>query len=292
MSFPTRIIARLDIKGPNVVKGVQMEGLRVVGDPNEHARKYYEQGADELIFMDIVASLYGRNQIRSVIEKAARDIFIPITVGGGMRSVDDIANILRSGADKVAINTAAIGNPEILRQASQAFGSQCIVLSIEAKQQADGHWECYTDNGREKTGLSVLEWAVEAEKLGVGEIFVTSVDRDGRLNGFDLALFQLIHEAVRIPVIAAGGAGTADHVIELLSVPRADAVCCGSLFHYEHSTLPELKQAVSQRLQGGAAVDVRVEARDAAPVAGLNISEPFDRRASIAGPVRKVVAEG
>jgi len=244
MSFPTRIIARLDIKGPNVVKGVQMEGLRVVGDPNEHARKYYEQGADELIFMDIVASLYGRNQIRSVIEKAARDIFIPITVGGGMRSVDDIANILRSGADKVAINTAAIGNPEILRQASQAFGSQCIVLSIEAKQQADGHWECYTDNGREKTGLSVLEWAVEAEKLGVGEIFVTSVDRDGRLNGFDLALFQLIHEAVRIPVIAAGGAGTADHVIELLSVPRADAVCCGSLFHYEHSTLPELKQAI------------------------------------------------
>ena len=244
MKHPARIIARLDVKGPNVVKGVQMEGLRIIGDPNALARKYYEQGADELLFMDIVASLYGRNQILPVIENAAKDIFIPITVGGGIRSIADITTVLRSGADKVAINTAAVADPEMLRRASEAFGSQCIVLSVEAKKQADGSWECYTDNGRERTGRNAVDWAEEAETLGVGEILVTSVDRDGTRSGFDTALCHAMRERVRIPVIAASGAGTSAHVSALLTATGIDAVCCGAIFHSDACSIPALKEAL------------------------------------------------
>jgi imidazole glycerol-phosphate synthase subunit HisF len=246
VKHPARIIARLDVKGSNVVKGIQMEGLRIVGEPNALARKYYEQGADELIFMDIVASLYGRNQILPVIENAARDIFIPITVGGGIRSVDDITTVLRSGADKVAINTATIADPLILRRAAEAFGSQCIVLSIEAKAQADGGWECYTDNGRERTGRNAEDWAEEAEALGVGEIFVTSVDRDGTRSGFDLPLCHAIRQRVRIPVIAAGGAGESGHVSSLFRETNIDAVCCGVVFHFDACPIPTLKAALHE----------------------------------------------
>lgn len=244
MKYPARIIARLEVKGSNVVKGVQMEGLRVVGEPNALAQNYYKQGVDELIFMDIVASLYGRNQIVPVIESAARDIFVPITVGGGIRSIDDITTVLRSGADKVAINTAAIANPEILCRASEAFGSECIVLSVEAKLQADGSWECYTDNGRERTGRNALDWAEEAEALGVGEILVTSVDRDGTLSGFDIPLCCAMRERVHVPVIAAGGAGESSHVSNLFSKTGIDAVCCGAIFHAEACSIQVLKKAL------------------------------------------------
>ncbi len=243
---PARIIARLDIKGRNVVKGVQMEGLRIVGKPNILAQKYYEQGADELIFMDIVASLYGRNQILPVIENAAKDIFIPITVGGGLRSIEDITTVLRSGADKVAINTAAIADPKILSRASEVFGSQCIVLSIEAKVQSDGHWECYTDNGRERTGRNAVDWAEEAEALGVGEILVTSVDRDGTRSGLDIGLCRAIRQCVRIPVIAAGGAGESRHISELFRQTSIDAVCCGLVFHFDACPIPMLKKTLDE----------------------------------------------
>ncbi len=218
-----------------------MEGLRIIGDPNDLARRYYEQGADEIIFMDTVASLYGRNQIRSVVERAALDVFIPMTAGGGLRTLDDIYQTLRSGADKVAINTAAINRPEFLREAAEAFGSQCIVLAIEAKRLPDGNWECFTENGRERSYRNVIEWVVEAEKLGAGEIFITSVDQEGARRGFDLDLIEAAYNHVDIPIIAGGGAGSAEHVLELVSAPRTDAVCCGSLFHYDLCPLPDLK---------------------------------------------------
>lgn len=242
---PLRIIARLDIKGPDVVKGVQMEGLRKIGPPGELARSYYAQGADEILFMDTVASLYGRNNLLDVVEEAARDVFVPMTVGGGIRSLEDIVKVLRSGADKVAINTAAIARPELLREAAQAFGSQCVVLSVEAKRLREGGWECYTDNGRERTHRSVLDWVVQAEELGVGEIMVTSVDRDGTRKGLDLELLAEVNRRVRVPVIAAGGAGSLDHVSALARDARVDAVCCATLFHYKLCPLPELKAGLA-----------------------------------------------
>ena len=252
MSYPPRIITRLDIKGPNIVKGIHMEGLRVIGNPNERALEYYRQGADEIVFMDIVASLYDRNQILSVVEEAARDIFIPMTVGGGIRTIENVEAVLRSGADKVAINTAAVGRPEFLREVSEIFGSQCIVLSVEAKRQPNGTWECYTDNGRERTFKPVLDWVVDAEQLGVGEILVTSVDRDGTRDGLDLRLFEEIHKRVHVPVIASGGAGNSGDVIELFSAPHAEAACCGSIFHYDLCPLPALKNALES-----SGIDVR-----------------------------------
>ncbi len=236
-----RIIPRLDIKGPNVVKGVHLEGLRVVGNPSEFAQRYYREGADEILFMDIVASLYGRNNILSVVEETARDVFVPLTVGGGLRTVDDIRAALRSGADKVAINTAAIQRPAFLTEAARTFGSQCIVASVEAKRR-DGGWEALMDNGRERTGVDVLEWVVETERLGAGEIMVTSVDREGTRKGFDVELLDAVRRRVRIPVIACGGAGAADHVATLAEARCADAVCCASIFHYGTCALPELKR--------------------------------------------------
>lgn len=241
MKPPVRIIARLDIKGPNVVKGVHLEGLRVVGKPGELARRYYEQGVDEIVYMDIVASLYGRNNILAVVEEAARDVFVPLTVGGGIRSLDDIVAALRSGADKVAINTAAIAQPGFLKEAAEALGSQCIVLSVEAKQRAPGKWEALTDNGRETTGVDVLDWVVEAERLGAGEILITSVDQEGTKGGFDSALISAVHERVRIPVIACGGAGTPEHVRALVATGTVDAVACASIFHYGTAPVPALK---------------------------------------------------
>jgi cyclase len=242
-----RIIARLDIKGPNVVKGIHLEGLRVVGKPDELARRYYAEGVDEIVYMDIVASLYGRNNILSVVEAAAREIFVPLTVGGGIRNVEDIVAALRSGADKVAINTAAISRPQFIREAAEAFGSQCIVLSVEAKRREGGWWEALTDNGRERTGVKVLDWVVEAERLGAGEILVTSVDQEGTKKGFDLELQEEIYRRVRIPVIACGGAGGPEDVATLLAGPRADAVCCATIFHYNLCPIPALKQSLQDR---------------------------------------------
>ena len=249
---PVRLIARLDIKGPNVIKGVHLEGLRIIGKPGEMARRYYEQGIDEIIYMDSVASLYGRNNILPVVEEAARDIFVPLTVGGGIRSVDDIVAALRSGADKVAINTAAIARPDFIREAAEAFGSQCVVLSVEAKRRAPGRWEALTDNGRERTGVDVLEWVARAERLGAGEILVTSVDMEGTRLGFDHELFRAVRAAVVIPVIGCGGAGGPDDVAAAVGRDDLDAIACASIFHDGVCPLSDLKAAL-----GGAGICVR-----------------------------------
>ncbi|MGD8386341.1 MAG: imidazole glycerol phosphate synthase cyclase subunit [Desulfobacteraceae bacterium] len=232
--MPVRIIPRLDIKGPNLVKGIHFEGLRVLGKPERFARYYYENGADELIYMDAVASLYGRNSLLQIVEKTAREIFIPLTVGGGLRTVDDIREALRAGADKVSINTAAMARPELVREASRAFGSSTIVVSIEAIQRSDGGFEAYTDFGRECTGVDALEWACKAVDLGAGELMVTSIDREGTGKGFELDLIKSIAEAVPVPVIACGGAGSIQHVQDVLAQGMADAVCLASMLHYHY----------------------------------------------------------
>lgn len=202
-----RIIPRLDIKGSNLIKGIHLEGLRVVGDPHAFALDYYRQGADELVFMDIVASLYQRNNLAEIIKRAADQIFVPITVGGGIRSLDDVHTMLRSGADKVAINTAAVARPELITEVSQRFGAQCMVLSVEAKRRAGGGWEAFIDNGREHTGLDVAEWIVRAVALGAGEIMLTSVDQEGTRKGFDVDLVRTVAALVKVPIIASGGYG-------------------------------------------------------------------------------------
>ena len=229
-----RVIARLDIKGPNLVKGISMEGLRVLGKPSDFARYYYQQGADELLFIDVVASLYGRNNLHNIISETAKEIFIPITVGGGIRSIEDIREILRSGADKVCINTAAIHNPQLIRQAAEIFGSSTIVVAIEAIKETDGTYSCYTDNGREYTGIDVFEWARKVNDLGAGEIIITSVDREGTGMGFDYELISKLNEIVSIPVIVHGGAGSADHVAEMFKETDADAAALASLLHYHY----------------------------------------------------------
>ena len=188
----TRLIARLDVKGANLIKGVHLEGLRVMGEPNDFAKRYYEQGADELIYIDCVASLYGRNSLGDIVQQAAQDVFIPMTVGGGIRTVDDATHLLRCGADKVAVNTAAVANPLLISDIARRFGSQCMVLSVEAKRLGPGRWEAFTDNGREDTGLDVIEWIKRGVALGAGEVLLTSVDQEGTRKGFDVALLNCI----------------------------------------------------------------------------------------------------
>jgi len=232
MAKHIRIIPRLDIKGPNLVKGIHLEGLRVLGKPENFARYYYENGADELLYMDVVASLYNRNSLHAIITRTAKKIFIPITVGGGLRTIEDIRQVLRAGADKVSLNTAAINNPQIIREASRKFGSSTIVIAIEAIKQSDGRYLAYTDNGREYTGVEVLAWVRKVEEYGAGEILITSVDREGTGAGFDLELTRLVAEAVSIPVIACGGAGSPEDVVEVIQRGRADAVSIASVLHY------------------------------------------------------------
>lgn len=238
-----RLIARLDIKGPNLIKGIHLEGLRVVGDPQEYARRYYEAGADELVYMDIVASLYGRNNLTEIVKRAAQDIFIPMTVGGGVRSVDDAKQLLRAGADKIAVNTAAIARPELITEISRRFGSQCMVLSIEAMQVGENKWEAYTDNGRERTGMDVVEWAKEGCELGAGEILLTSVDREGTRKGFDIALVRAVTSAVPIPVIASGGMGTTEHLVGVVQEGKADAVAMADALHYNRLSMSQIREA-------------------------------------------------
>ena len=227
-----RIIPRLDIKGPNLVKGIHLEGLRVLGKPEDFATKYYRQGADELIYIDAVASLYGRDNLLEIVKRAAKQIFIPLTAGGGIRTIDDIKSLLRAGADKVAINTAGIRNPSFIKESSRVFGSQCIVVSIEAKLRDNGRYEAFTDNGREKTGKDVYDWAKEAVDLGAGEILITSIDREGTGKGFDTELVKKIAEFSPVPVIACGGAGRREDFLEIIKEGRADAVAAASVFHY------------------------------------------------------------
>lgn len=227
-----RIIPRLDIKGPNLVKGIHLEGLRVLGRPEDFAKYYYENGADELIFQDLVASLYERNSLHEIISRTAKNIFIPLTVGGGLRTIEDIKNVLRAGADKVAINTAAVKNPEFIKEASLKFGSSTIVVAIEAIKQSNGNYFAFIDNGREETGLEVVNWAKQAEELGAGEIVITSVDKEGTGEGYDIALIRKITEAVSIPVIAHGGASNAENAKRAITTGKADALAIASMFHY------------------------------------------------------------
>jgi imidazole glycerol-phosphate synthase subunit HisF len=233
MPLAVRIIPRLDIKGPNLVKGIQLEGLRVLGKPEQFARYYYETGADELIYQDVVASLYGRNSLNGIIAKTAKEVFIPLTVGGGLRTLEDIRGVLRSGADKVAINTAGIKNPDFISKASLEFGSSTIVVSIEAIKQPDGRYFAFTDNGRNFTGLDAVEWAKRSEELGAGEILLTSVDREGGGTGFELDLISHVSSAVSIPVIVHGGAGQLHHISDLLSIPFINSVSLASMIHYD-----------------------------------------------------------
>jgi cyclase len=232
-----RIIARLDIKGPNLIKGIHLEGLRVMGSPNEHALRYYRQGADELIYMDCVASLYGRNHLGDIIKAAAKDIFVPMTVGGGIRSVDDVTEILRAGADKVAVNTAAVANPQLISNIARRFGSQSMVLSIEAKQVSPDHWEVYTNNGRERTGLDVVEWVKHGVAMGAGEILVTSVDKEGTRKGFDVALVKAVSSEIAVPVIASGGMGKPEDLLAVVNEGGADAVAMADILHYKRAEI-------------------------------------------------------
>lgn len=241
-----RLIARLDIKGENLIKGIQLEGLRIVGDPQEFAQRYYQQGIDELIYMDSVASLYNRNNLTEIVRYTAENIFIPLTVGGGIRSAEDAKNLLRAGADKVAINTAATARPELITEISRRFGSQCMVLSIEAKKLGDHKWEVFTDNGREHTGLDVIEWAVRGEKLGAGEILLTSVDKEGTCQGFDLDLVNAVSSAVNIPVIASGGMGTTHHLLDVIQAGRADAVAMANVLHYNKVSIEQIREIAVQ----------------------------------------------
>ncbi len=231
-----RIIPRLDIKGPNLVKGIHLEGLRVLGKPEDFANYYYEEGADELIFQDTVASLYERNNLSEIISRTAENIFIPLTVGGGIRCLEDINSVLRAGADKISINTAAIKNPDFINDASSSFGSSTIVVAIEAIKQNDNSYLAYTDNGREHTGIDVKKWAIEVQDRGAGEILLTSIDKDGTGNGFDNELILSISESVTIPIIAHGGAATPNHISDAILNYGADAVAIASMLHYSENS--------------------------------------------------------
>ena len=236
-----RLIARLDIKGANLIKGIHLEGLRVVGDPQIHAAKYFHDGADEIIYMDTVASLYGRNNLVDVVSRTTEHVFVPITVGGGIRSVEDARTLLRAGADKVAINTAAIKEPKLISQLSDVWGSSTIVLSIEAKKTGDKKWEAYTDNGRERTGLDVGQWAETGANLGAGEIFVTSVDQEGTRKGFDCELVAEITKRVDVPVIASGGFGSLDHLSQLVKTAKPTGVAIADSLHYNRYSLDQIR---------------------------------------------------
>jgi cyclase len=250
MSLAKRIIPCLDVDKGRVVKGVQFVDIRDAGDPVEVARRYNEQGADEITFLDITASHEARDTTLHTVERMAGQVFIPLTVGGGVRELQDIRNLLNAGADKVAINSAAIHNPEFVREAAQRFGSQCIVVAIDAKQVEQGddsRWEIFTHGGRKPTGINAIEWAEKMTAYGAGEILLTSMDRDGTKNGFDLDLTSRISDAVNVPVIASGGVGNLQHLVDGIFQGKADAVLAASIFHFGEHTVPEAKRYMAER---------------------------------------------
>jgi cyclase len=284
-----RVIARLDIKGPNLVKGIHLEGLRVLGTPERFAQIYYREGIDELLYMDVVASLYQRNSLLDMVNRTARDVFIPLTVGGGLRTLEDIRNVLTAGADKVSLNTAAIARPELIREAVQKFGASTIVISIEAIRKSNGEYEAYTDNGRERTGVDAFEWAIQAAGLGAGELLVTSIDREGTGKGFDLELTKRIADAVSIPVVACGGAGTIDHVCEAVLEGHADAVCVASLLHYDCLN----RYGFDRPVGGEGNVEYLKQSRGFSKIAGASVrdlkGEMIKRAISCRPPAERVV---
>ena len=246
MALAKRIIPCLDVDNGRVVKGVQFENIRDAGDPVEIARRYDEQGADEITFLDITASVDNRDTTLHTVERMASQVFIPLTVGGGVRSVQDIRNLLNAGADKVSINTAAVERPELVQEASAHFGSQCIVVAMDAKQAGD-HWEVYTHGGRKPTGIDALVWAKRMADSGAGEILLTSMDRDGTRDGFDLALTRAVVDAVTIPVIASGGVGTLEHLAAGILEGGANAVLAASIFHFGEFTIDQAKQHMAMQ---------------------------------------------
>ncbi len=254
MSLAKRIIPCLDVDQGRVVKGVQFVDIRDAGDPVEIARRYNEAGADEITFLDITASHEERQTTLDTVERMAGQVFIPLTVGGGVRTLDDIRNLLNAGADKVAINSAAVKDPDFVRQAAERFGSQCIVVAIDARNTGEGTWEIYTHGGRKPTGLDAIDWARRMVELGAGEILLTSMDRDGTRDGFDLALTRAVSDAVSVPVIASGGVGELQHLAEGVREGRADAVLAASIFHFGEHTVEEAKRHMRE-----AGIEVRLE---------------------------------
>jgi cyclase len=242
-----RLIARLDVKGPDLIKSVQLEGVRKVGDPRAFARRYYAESADEILYMDAVASLYSRETLTELVRRTAEEVFVPITVGGGLRTAEDVRLILRAGADKVAINSAATHRPQLIRELAERFGSQCVVLQIDAKRLQPRRWEALRDGGREHTGLDVLDWVRQAEELGAGEVLLTSVDREGTRRGFDIDLIRGVTSAVKIPVIASGGMGSVEHLFAAVEQGGADAVAMAHVLHYDVLTLPEIRRRSRER---------------------------------------------
>ena len=245
MTAAKRVIARLDIKGDNVVRGIHLEGLRVVGKPEEMAERYCREGIDELVFIDTVASLYGRNNTLAVVERTARYAFLPLTVGGGIRTLQDVEAVLRAGGDKVTVNSAAVRRPALITEIAHAFGCQCVVAAIEAKRCAPGRWTVMIENGREPTGLDVVHWAQRCEELGAGEIMLTSIDRDGTRNGYDLELISAIAETVNVPVIIGGGPGKSSHVVDGLKQGGADAAALGTMLHFQLASIADVKTALT-----------------------------------------------
>ena len=242
-----RIIPCLDVTAGRVVKGVSFVELRDAGDPIEIARRYDEQGADELTFLDITATSDDRGILFHIIEEVARQVFIPLTVGGGVRQVEDVRNLLNAGADKISINTSAVVNPQLVADVASRYGSQCLVVAIDAKQVAPGRWEVFTHGGRKATGLDAVEWAIKMQNLGAGEILLTSMDRDGSKIGFDLALTRSVCDALEIPVIASGGVGNLQHMVDGVIQGGADAVLAASIFHYGEYTVQQAKKFMAQQ---------------------------------------------
>jgi cyclase len=253
MGLAKRIIPCLDVDNGRVVKGVRFLEIRDAGDPVEIARRYDEQGADEIIFLDITASSDNRDTMVHVVEAMSAQVFIPLTVGGGIRKVEDVRRMLNAGADKVAINTAAVTRPELVKEASEHFGSQCIVVAIDAKQVSPGRWEVFTHGGRKATGLDVVEWARKMAEYGAGEILLTSMDRDGTKDGFDIGLTRAVCDAVSIPVIASGGVGNLDHLVDGVRLGHADAVLAASIFHFGQYTVQQAKERMA-----AAGIEVRL----------------------------------
>jgi cyclase len=242
-----RIIARLDIKGTNLIKSVNLEGLRVIGDPNTHATEYYKDGIDEIIYIDCVASLYGRNQLVDLLKKTVKDVFIPITAGGGIRTLQDARELLRNGADKIAINTAAVENPDLIKKLSREFGSQCVVSYIEVKKREDMGWEVFVENGRQRTYKDVLDWAEECAHLGAGEILLTSIDKEGTATGFDLELCSKISYAIEVPIIASGGMGKVQDLVDLRNSTAVSGAAIADVLHYKKLTVDKIKVELNKK---------------------------------------------